>query len=293
MGKNRAKAKRIKKVAEEALESEKRRNAERLPEILPDKVLFREDDGTVKKKKKIVLYPRPVYKKEAKIIEEEIEDIWKDVSTIPINQKKKKSNTQPKKNYPTSNMAYNSSAVVRPPPPPPEEKPEEEGEEIHIEEEVFIEDDLGDSTAGDIASITQVTVLPPEKPEKKKNDLLQNAFIPKTLPDDQKRIKYQELRENRKLLNERIEAERAPEFEKTPEYLKEIIERNEEIAQRPKKEKEDVYAKLFIAEDPEFPIYEKANTLTDLPSDNQPLVRWQLDMERRRKVALHEAKADK
>ena len=294
MGKRRLKEKRSRKVSEAALQSEILRNNQKLPEIIPDSALFEEDNDTKEKKKKIVLHPRPVYEKEQKTIDEEIKDIWDINSSIPENYPKPRGKPKAKKNYPTSSMAYNSSSNVIPRPMPEEDQ---QDQNLAIADELITEtidgvihsDGIGDSTIGDIPHLPETTCKPPEKTSTVKFDIVVDGKVPKSMPDEQKKIKYKALREALKQVQEREDAKILPEFEKTKEYAKEIQEKIEELASRPKKEKEDKLMK-FIADEPEFKIYEQPQSLSELPADDRPFARLQRKFEVERKVGLHESK---
>lgn len=293
---NRSKEKRIRKVSEQALQSEILRNTQKLPEIIPESALFEEDSEIQKKKKKIVLHPRPVYEKEPKTMDEEIKNIWDKNLSVAENYPKLRGNTRPKpkKNFPTSNMAYNSASNVISPPNPSEEQQDQNAviaNEIITEtfEEVLHSDGIGDSTIGDVPKVPEVTSKPPEKVSTVSFDIVVDGKIPKSMPDDQKKIKHQALREALRQIQAKEDEKILPEFEKTKEYAKEIQDRKEELASRPKAEKEDKLMK-FIADEPNFKIYEQPNSLTELPADDRPFARLQRKFEIERKVGLHESK---
>lgn len=298
MGKHGKKEKRIRKVAEAASQSEKLRNAQKLPEIIPESALFEEDNDTQKKKKKIVLHPRPVYEKEQKTADEELEDIWGKKSISTENHPKPKGRFKPRKSYPTSNMAYNSATNVVPIRQSNEEQEEQELEQnIAVAdelvngtiEEIIHSDGIGDSLAGDVPNLPETTVKLPEKVFAEKFEIQIDGKIPKTMPDDQKKIKYKQLREDLRRIQAKEDAKILPEFEKTKEYQKEIEERIQELASRPKVEKEDRLMK-FIPDEPEPDIHKLPENITELPAYSRPFASLQRKFEIERKTILHESK---
>lgn len=299
MGKhhNRSKEKRIRQGADETLKGEISRNKEKLPEYIKESTFFEEDGEAQKKKKKIVLHPRPVYEKEPKTIDEDIKDIWEANVSFAENYPKPRGKTKqkPKKNFPTSSMAYNSVSIVTPRPPPPEEQQDQNtviADELITEtiEEVIRSDGIGDSTIGDVPNLPETTSKPPERISTVKFDIEVDGKIPKSMPDDQKKIKHQALREALRQIEAKREEEILPEFEKIKDYEKEIQDKKEELASRPKKEKEDKLMK-FIADEPVFEnIHEQITSITDIPADVHQFARWQRKNEIDRKTVLHESK---
>ena len=299
MGKRRLKEKRIRKVAESALQSEIARNAQKVPEIIPESSLFEEDNSNQpEKKKKIVLHPRPSNKPRPKTADEEIEDIWGPSKDIPIGHPKpraKPKQARKAKNYPTSAMAYNSAKIVT----PKKEEVEEEGDNndnddyehdaAELENDGVEDTGLGDSVKGDAAVDIQVNERPPDPVKVLKKDVLFDGKVTKSMPDNIKMQKHQAKREAERKIREIIEEKMLPEFDKVPQYSEEIRKRNEEIAARPKKEKEDKLMK-FVADEPEFQVHEKVNSLAEMPGDVRAFSRIQRKFEVERKTALHESK---
>ncbi|KAH0785197.1 hypothetical protein GPJ56_010840 [Histomonas meleagridis] len=287
MGKNHRKEKRIRQVGESALKSEILRNQEKVPEILPDSALFAESIEKPKKKKKIILHPRPEPQPKLKPAEEYY-DIWASAPTKSTKPQKK--NTKKEYSVPSS-MSYRSKELVNPEIEKIRKQQEEEANGIQstITNIQYIGDSgIGDTLEGDVSNGPLIDIPAPNPPQRKPKRLL-NMPVPKYLPDEQKAKIKREIRENFKLLRQEKEEELVPEFERTKETAEEINKRMEELANRPKKEKEHVDGILnFIADEPSLEMEKLPQNLSEVQADQRPLARLQRSFEIRRKVALHE-----
>jgi hypothetical protein len=263
---------RIQAVADAVLAAEVKRTTEQLPSLLPDSALF---ESTSTKKKKILLKPPTGTPTDQKTADVEYYDVWAGAQTSiprppPMNRKAKP---------PSSSDSYRSETHVRPPPPV-----EEPGKIVRTPPG---DSGMGDLLAGDVIAAPVINAEPPPPPKIEKSDVVLRPFIPKWIPDAQKREMRKALREAHKVLRERGEAEFLPEFERVPEIAAEIKAEKEELEKRPKKEKED-HLLRFIAEEPEYRVDEQPERLSDAPGDQRPFARLQRSFEERRKVGLHE-----
>jgi hypothetical protein len=147
---------------------------------------------------------------------------------------------------------------------------------------------MADTLAGDIiASGPPCAIDPPAPPRHERGDIELVGRIPRHLPDAKKAELKRTLREKQRIIRERAAAALEPEFARTKEVAAELEQRKEELANKPKKEKED-YLMKFIPDEPEYRVDQVPDSLTNAPADQRPFSRLQRSFEQRRKVGLHE-----
>lgn len=285
MGRNRrAKEKRIRKVGDDVLKREMERNAEKIPEIVPDSALF-ENTSDTGKKKKIFLHPRPPAEPIPKTADVEYTDIWGAESVKKFEKRPRKQLNQKKMPLPTSKDSYRSAHHIR----KPEEK--ESDDEVHDPVATVTVTDadqgMGDSLRGDVPTAPVITEPSPAPKQRQSLGVEFNGKIPKWLPEEKRKELKQKLRESFKKVKEIKEQELIPEFEKTKEAAEEVQKQLKELAEKPKREKEDKLMR-FIAAEPGYDMESVPKTLGETNGDTRAFARLQRSFEERRKVGLHE-----
>ena len=280
-----AREKRERKIAEKALEFEKKQNEEKIAEIIPDSSLFKEDDNKPKEKKsKILLHPRPKINEKPPVPKVEYKDLWDTPKpSIPFK------NLPKKQTLPKSSESYHSSDLNI--------KKKKNIEEIFTSEKIQIQtydpaeqietnfdDGMGDSLSGDQPIILEnpITSVPPVATKKEKDLIKLNAHFPDYLPMDQRIKLRKEIKENN--LKLRLQKEKELEEEIKNDLDKPII--NEKPNNNNKNKIDPI--ERFLPDEPEYQLEEIPKTLSELPSDQKQFSRLQRDFEIRRKVGLHD-----
>ncbi|EAY11311.1 hypothetical protein TVAG_344050 [Trichomonas vaginalis G3] len=293
---NRKKQQREKAVAEAVLQQEIKKSEEKIPDIVPNSALFKEDDGLVEKKKvKIPLHPRPNIEKRPAPPKTELVDLW---GEEPVQKKYKPNkyenrvNQKPKKaNLPTSDESYNSAKLITQPKKPQIEETEtvtavDPAEEVHDEE---YHDGIGDYLEGDVPAVPDNLdkIIPPKPDPKPKHDLILNAYLPENMPVAEKMRIRKIIKENNRIARQRVEDALVPEFENTKQAAKEVEERNKEIASRPKKEKVS-HLEKYIADEPLYEAEKVPESTAEITGDSKAFTRLQRSLEVRGVVPLHQ-----
>ena len=286
MGRNRrAKEKRIRKVADDVLKSEMQRNAERIPEMVPDSALFEDSTTDGMKKKKIFLHPRPPVTPIPKTADVEYTDIWGEESVKKFERKPKRQLNRQKMALPTSEDSYRSAHHVR---KPEEKEAEEEAHDPAVTVTITDADQgMGDSLKGDVPNGPAVDIPAPGPKKKEGYGIRAIRTIPKWYPEEKRKQMMQDVKIASRQIREKMEEELLPEFENTKEIAVEVQEKMKEIAEKPKQEKEDKLMN-FIAAEPGYDMEKVPETLSELSGDTRPFARIQRSFEQRRKVGLHE-----
>jgi hypothetical protein len=146
---------------------------------------------------------------------------------------------------------------------------------------------MGDTLEGDVLDLPPIAVTLPGPPPKKFNDIQINMHIPKYLPEEQKKKKVAEVKENRRKWKEIQEQKREEQVAITKEEVDVVFADLEAEKQRPKQEKEDPIMR-FIADEPKYEVEERPGKLSEAPADDRPFARLQRSFEQRRKTMLHE-----
>lgn len=296
---NRKQQKRQAEVAEKALQNEIKRNDQKIPDIVQDSALFKEDDDQEKvKKTKIRLNPRPQVEKKTAPPKTEFVDLWGDDENVKKPEKpiRKAKQIKPRKaNLPTSAESYTSkdltvkrtktiSEVME----KQEEKPEtfDPAEEMEDGEEV--NDGIGDSLAGDVPvkidGVENIVVPAPDKKEYK--DIILSADLKANIPVAEKMKLRKMIRENNQKFNEEKEKAFEGEFEKVKETAEELEKRKEEISKRPKREQVN-HKERYIISEPLYQVDKVPESMADISGDQKQFARLQRDLELRGVVGLH------
>lgn len=290
MGRKNRKEARIKKVADEAFESEIERKQQKIPDVVKDDALFQLDSEKPKdKKSKIILHPRippaELKKPEVRVYT----DIWSNEKPVkkPRSNSKKIQKQKPKF-APTSAEAYNSEALVKPkieeetsvPPAPIDPSI------VYTESDDGMVDTMVDHVELPQNDPSIPIPNPPEHPPK----LVEFPRPIKRYYDEETKKRLREETKAaraklREIQNKPIEEENA---NFGPEEIEKLKEQIEEEKNRPHKPKVDVKAEMFIAAEPELRVDKQVEKFTDLQPDTKGFARLQRSFEIRRKVGLHE-----
>ena len=297
---NRKQQKRQSEIAQKALESEIKRNDEKIPDIVPDSALFKEDDDENKvKKAKIRLNPRPALEKKTQPPKTEFTDLWGDDNSETSKKakqlKKAKQSNAKKANLPTSAESYTSKDLIttkrkkiddvlesKEEAQPAFDPAEEMGEEGEFD------DGIGDSTVGDVPVAPEGLdkIVVPESEKKQMKDIILSVHIPQNMPHAERAIKRKMMRENNRLVKAQKQDQLEPEFESTTDAAKEIEEKQKEIAARPKKERVNP-KEQFIIDEPTYQMDKVPESLGDVSGDSAQFTRFQRDLELRGLTPLH------
>ena len=297
---NRKQQKRQSEIAQKALESEIKRNDEKIPDIVPDSALFKEDDDEEKvKKTKIRLNPRPLLEKKTQPPKTEFTDLWGDDNSETAKKakllKKAKQGKMKKANLPTSSESYTSKDLITTKRKKVDDVLETKEEDVQafdpaeeMGEEGEYNDGIGDSTIGDVPvqpeGLDKIVVPEPEKKQMK--DIILSVHIPQNMPHQERAIKRKMMRDNNKLVKAQQRDQLDPEFEATTEAAKEIEEHQKEIASRPKKEHVNP-KEQYIIDEPKYQMDKVPESLGDVSGDTAQFTRFQRDLEIRGLTPLH------